>query len=139
MPLKFQAALLPLLAIVGLPLMPAAAPAQAPATASAAASAPPAARPDPVDAKAAVAAVRYRSSLSDYQAFAEPAVAPWRETNERVRERGGWRAYAREASETGGARDASDAAGAPAAAPSASESKRASGPATSGRDDRPVK
>jgi hypothetical protein len=139
MPLNSRAALLPLLTFVGLPLMPAAAPAQTPVTASAAAVAPAAARPDPVDAKAAVAAMRYRSSLSDYKAFAEPAVARWRETNERVRERGGWRAYAREARETGTAREARETGTAPAAAPPASPSPGAAAPATSGRDDRPVK
>jgi len=42
-------------------------------------------------------AASYRSVLSEYRAFAESKVAPWSETNERVRQRGGWRAYAREA------------------------------------------
>ena len=57
-------------------------------------------RQDPADPKAAVPASVYRSSLSRYQAFTEPHVAPWRETNELVRQRSGWRAYAREARET---------------------------------------
>ena len=56
-------------------------------------------RAEPADPKAAVPALVYRSSLSRYQAFTEPDVAPWRETNELVRQRGGWRAYAREARE----------------------------------------
>ena len=56
-------------------------------------------RADPADPKAALPALAYRSSLSRYQAFTEPDVAPWRETNELVRQRGGWRAYAREARE----------------------------------------
>ena len=56
-------------------------------------------RADPADPKAAIAATAYRSSLSRYQAFTEPDVAPWRETNDLVRQRGGWRAYAREARE----------------------------------------
>ena len=56
-------------------------------------------RADPADPKAATPALVYRSSLSRYQAFTEPDVAPWRETNDLVRQRGGWRAYAREARE----------------------------------------
>ena len=56
-------------------------------------------RADPADPNATTPASAYRSSLSRYQAFAEPDVAPWRETNELVRQRGGWRAYAREARE----------------------------------------
>ena len=60
---------------------------------------PPVQRADPADPKAAIPASPYRSSLSRYQAFTEPDVAPWRETNELVRQRGGWRAYAREARE----------------------------------------
>ena len=54
-------------------------------------------RQGPADPRAAVPALLYRSSLSHYQAFADAEVAPWRETNEQVRQRGGWRAYAREA------------------------------------------
>ena len=56
-------------------------------------------RADPADPMAAIPPSSYRSSLSRYQAFTEPEVAPWRETNELVRQRGGWRAYAREAKE----------------------------------------
>ena len=95
-----KAALLPLSALavaflfVGLPL--AHAQAQSPAKAL---TPPSVQRADPADPKAAVPVSAYRSSLSRYQAFAEPDVAPWRETNELVRQRGGWRAYAREARE----------------------------------------
>lgn len=53
--------------------------------------------PHPADAKAAVPAALYRSPLTGYQAHADTPVAPWRDSNERVRQRGGWRAYAREA------------------------------------------
>ena len=56
-------------------------------------------RADPADPKAVTPALVYRSSLGRYQAFTEPDVAPWRETNELVHQRGGWRAYAREARE----------------------------------------
>ena len=41
--------------------------------------------------------LKYRSVLSQYQAFSEQPVAPWRETNETVEKIGGWRAYAKEA------------------------------------------
>ena len=54
-------------------------------------------RQDPADPRAAVPTWVYQSPLSRYQAFTEAQVAPWRETNEQVRQRGGWRAYAREA------------------------------------------
>ena len=96
----FKAALLPLSALAvaflfaGLPLVHAQA--QSPAKAL---TPPSVQRADPADPKAAVPVSAYRSSLSRYRAFAEPNVAPWRETNELVRQRGGWRAYAREARE----------------------------------------
>ena len=83
---KSRAALLPLLAIAAWQLAPASPTA-------------PGVRQDPADPKAPVPAALYRSPLSAYQAFSEPQVAPWRETNELVRQRGGWRAYAREARE----------------------------------------
>ena len=61
---------------------------------------PPAAqRADPADPNAVVPATAYRSSLSRYQAFTAPDVAPWRDTNAVVHQRGGWRAYARESQE----------------------------------------
>lgn len=61
---------------------------------------------DPTDAAAAVPGAPYRSAFSAYKPDADTATAPWRDTNQRVRQRGGWRAYAREAA-------ASDAAQAP--------------------------
>ena len=91
---KPRAALLPALALAGLQFTAAHSWAQPTA---AAAPAPAASRPDPTDPKAPVPSAAYRSALSAYQGFAETPVAPWRETNERVRQRGGWRAYAREA------------------------------------------
>jgi hypothetical protein len=41
----------------------------------------------------------FRSALDGYRPFADQAVTPWRESNEAVRNAGGWRAYAREAQE----------------------------------------
>jgi hypothetical protein len=95
---KTKAALLPMWAIAGLQLLPGAAQAQTQA-ATPAASAATSTRPDPADPKARVPSALYVSPLRAYQAFSEAPVAPWRETNELVRQRGGWRAYAREARE----------------------------------------
>ena len=44
------------------------------------------------------ASLSYRSALDGYQAFADEKPTPWRAANEIVNSRGGWRAYAREAS-----------------------------------------
>jgi hypothetical protein len=64
--------------------------------AAAAQTAPP--RPNPLDAKAPVAPLTYRSSLADYRrTAADPASLSWRDANDQVERIGGWRAYAREA------------------------------------------
>jgi hypothetical protein len=74
--------------------------AQAQTQPSVAAGQPPAPqRADPADPGALTPALVYRSAISRYKPFAEPDVAPWRETNDRVYQRGGWRAYAREGQE----------------------------------------
>jgi hypothetical protein len=44
----------------------------------------------------------YKSALEGYQPFAEEKLAPWNESNDTVGKIGGWRAYAREASEGAG-------------------------------------
>ena len=51
-------------------------------------------RPQPSPA----AAQPYRSTLEGYQAFGDDALVPWKQANDTVRQVGGWRAYAREAS-----------------------------------------
>jgi hypothetical protein len=56
-------------------------------------------RADPAEPRAVTPALVYRSSFNRYKPFAEPEVAPWRETNDLVSQRGGWRAYAREGQE----------------------------------------
>jgi hypothetical protein len=89
--------------------------AQTPAAASAGPMAS-GARPDPADPKASAPSASYLSPLRAYQRFAESPVAPWRETNDVVRQRGGWRAYAREVSEADAALPAAPAASQPAAA-----------------------
>ena len=38
----------------------------------------------------------YRSAFEGYRSFGQEEVQPWKQTNETVREVGGWRAYARE-------------------------------------------
>ena len=50
--------------------------------------------------------------FANYQAYADAPVLPWRESNDRVRQVGGWRAYARQA-QSG---EASDGTGSPGAA-----------------------
>jgi hypothetical protein len=104
-----KAALLPVCVLAGLHLLPESARAQSagPATPAEAIL-----TARPAEAAAAVPAALYRSSFSGYRSFSEPVVSPWRETNEQVRQRGGWRAYAREASEPAAA-----SASAPTTAP----------------------
>ncbi len=118
---KAKAALLPLWAVLGLPLLPLlplAAFAQTAAPAPTAAK-PSGVRPDPADAQAAVPPVRYVSPLHAYQGQAETPVAPWRASNDQVRQRGGWRSYARESAAPDVAAPAARPAAAAAAASAA--------------------
>ena len=126
--MKPKAALLPLWAVAGLQMMLMLAPAQAQSPAFPAVT-----RPDPADPKALHPAASYLSPLRAYQRFAEPPVAPWRETNDLVGQRGGWRAYAREAS------DASDPGATQPAAPNASQPASAPRPATGGHSGHKMK
>lgn len=41
--------------------------------------------------------LEYVSAFRNYQPYADQAVQPWREANDRVGQIGGWRVYAREA------------------------------------------
>jgi hypothetical protein len=75
-----------------------------------------AARPDPLDARAAVTPLVHRSALSDYRGGASAPALGWREANANVERIGGWRAYAREANAP---QAATPWASAPAAAPPA--------------------
>ncbi len=130
---KPRAALLPMLALASLALALALALEQARAQTPAAAPSGPtssSARADPADPKAPVPAASYPSPLRAYRAFAEAPVGPWRESNERVRQRGGWRAYAREVDE---------AEAAPPAAPAASQPAAAVKPAAAGHAGHPMK
>jgi hypothetical protein len=44
-------------------------------------------------------AVPYRSAFEGYQPFTEEKILPWKQANDTVRAIGGWRTYAKEASE----------------------------------------
>ncbi len=52
---------------------------------------------DPLDPKARVPQVSYRSAFHAYKSFGDTPPLPWREANDTVTRIGGWRAYAREA------------------------------------------
>lgn len=89
------------LSLAGLAFIPAPVEAQAPNPTPTQAQAQPllVPRADPADPQALVPAMVYRSSLDRYRAFATPELAAWRDSNDLVRQRGGWKAYAREATE----------------------------------------
>lgn len=59
--------------------------------------APTAPRPDPLDPKATVPALRYDSVTAQYRRLSDEKTVPWRNANDAVARLGGWRAYAREA------------------------------------------
>ena len=59
------------------------------ALAAGAASAQSDARPDPLDPRAWVPAVDYRSTLTTYLPYRDPSLASWREMNEQVGRLGG--------------------------------------------------
>ncbi len=86
----------------------------------------------PAAAARRVPAPAYRSSFETYRPFADEKVLPWRQTNDTVGERGGWRAYAREAQEGAAPGEGDDARrGTPPATPPQPT------PGTSGRKDAP--
>ncbi|MBT2326008.1 hypothetical protein J7E62_27140 [Variovorax paradoxus] len=58
------------------------------------------ASPDRVAAEAA-ASLSFRSAMEGYKPFVDEKPVPWREANETVRQRGGWRAYAKEGAKEG--------------------------------------
>jgi hypothetical protein len=60
---------------------------------------PPAAAPMPAPA--------YRSAFEGYRPFTEDKPIAWRDANDTVRQRGGWKAYAAEAQEAGALQDPS--------------------------------
>ena len=79
--------------------------------------APKAARPDPLDPKASVPALRYESSFSQYRKLGDEKPVSWRDANDTVTRIGGWRVYAREAQQPDPAPAAKPADAAPATKP----------------------
>lgn len=57
----------------------------------------PRAKPDPLDARADVPPITYRSPLAHLPRHAEQPLISWKEANETTERIGGWRVYAREA------------------------------------------
>ncbi|VTY36561.1 Uncharacterised protein [Xylophilus ampelinus] len=93
-----------------------------PAVAALSAVAQPAPAPSPAPASAAATeasppVLTYKSALDGYRPFADDKTIPWKEANETVYRRGGWQAYAKEASGTSAAEAESPKR--PAAAPGA--------------------
>lgn len=62
----------------------------------------PADRPDPLDARAPVAPLPYRSAFDGYHRFTDEPVRSWNEANDTVGRIGGWKVYAREMGEPDG-------------------------------------
>jgi len=54
---------------------------------------------DPLNAQAAVPALRHEPAFASYRRFIEVEPVDWQQANDTVRRTGGWRSYAREASE----------------------------------------
>ena len=84
-------------------------------------AAPAQSRPDALDAKASVPPIKYTSPLADYRRFVDEKPTPWKEANDTAARIGGWRAYARDATEpTAPAPGVSEPPATPAAAAPAS-------------------
>jgi hypothetical protein len=75
-------------------------------------------KPDPSNAMAVVPAATYSSPLARYRPAGEIKLGSWQEVNETVTRIGGWRAYAREASQPEAAAPPEASRPASAAAPS---------------------
>ena len=71
----------------------------------------------------AASALTYRSALEGYQPFTDEKLAPWKESNDNVGRIGGWRVYAREASDGNVTPSAAPAGAASAARPPASAAR----------------
>ncbi|MGJ7568829.1 hypothetical protein ACSFBM_33595 [Variovorax sp. GB1R11] len=79
----------------------------------------------------------YKSALEGYQPFADEKPIPWKEANETVYRRGGWQAYAKEASGSGAAEAETPKGG--AAAPAAQPGHSMPMPAMPGMSGAPMK
>jgi|SRR5690349_11735446 len=51
-------------------------------------------------------ALTFQSAMEGYKPFADGSPVPWRQANETVHQRGGWQAYAKEASREADGKDA---------------------------------
>ncbi|MDP1900348.1 MAG: hypothetical protein Q8K96_07825 [Rubrivivax sp.] len=91
------------------------------------------ARPDPLDAQAAVPAATYKPALAAYRRLRDDPPVAWREANDTVHGIGGWRAYAREAQASPGPAAPSSAPAAAATAPASPASAGAVANPSSGR------
>lgn len=58
-----------------------------------------AAMAQPAAPAAAASAPSYRSAFEGYQAFSDAQPVPWKQANETVHQRGGWKAYTQEAAD----------------------------------------
>lgn len=67
-----------------------------PALAALAAGAQPGPAPTTAAAAEAAAPLSFRSAMEGYKPFTEEKPIPWKQANDTVSERGGWRAYAKE-------------------------------------------
>jgi hypothetical protein len=65
---------------------------------------------DPTDAHAAVPPLVYRSALAQHQPLTDAPAITWPQANRTVAQVGGWRAYAREASQPDAAASATPSA-----------------------------
>jgi len=57
-------------------------------------------RPDPLDPKATVPAVRHESATAQHRRLSDEKTVSWRDANDTVARIGGWRVYAREAQQS---------------------------------------
>jgi hypothetical protein len=95
----------------------------------------PSGRPDPLNALASVPPAIHASAFADYRPAGEAKVGSWRKANDEVARIGGWRAYAREASQPDAApaaRPQAAPASPPASAPTRPSGHRHPGDAERG-------
>ena len=99
------------------------------------------AQPAPANSSAPTASTPpvliYKSALEGYQPFADEKPIPWKEANDTVYHRGGWKAYAKEASGSGAADAESPKRG--AAAPASPPSHSMAMPEMPGMSGAPAK
>ena len=95
--------------------------------------APASSKASPLDAQAAVPAATHESAFTGYRGYTDEQLRPWTEANDKVRVIGGWRTYAREASQ------ADAPASAPASADAAPKPGEPAKPMPQGHDGHKMK